>query len=201
VATDTGKLAVVDRTTGQAGDLGLRLPVIEQLAIRPTPTTEATAARTTSATGGADAPSCSRPDGIGSTNRPVPLGKPGAPTIGPLSFHPYPYAPGFPTKMIIRAEHDLAQPVVMRGYRCSDGKPLRFQFTYGGDTLPTPPYTDHQMQQVLGHTAAALHPMTAGGDMGGYALFSSEGQWAITLERSGTVLGLVRINVTTAATR
>jgi len=138
VATDTGRVAVVDRTTGQVGDLGLRLPVIEQLAIRPTPTTEATTARTTSATGGAAAPNCSRPDGTASTNRPVPLGKPGAPTIGPLSFHPYPYAPGFPTKMIIRAEHDLALPVVMRGYRCSDGKPLRFQFTYGGDTLPTP---------------------------------------------------------------
>jgi len=57
------------------------------------------------------------------------------------------------------------------------------------------------MQQVLGHTDAALHPMTAGEDMGGYALFSSEGQWAITLERGGTVVGLVRINVTTAATR
>lgn len=201
VATDAGKLAVVDRTTGPAGDLGLSLPFIQQLAIRPTPTTEATTTRTTSATGGANAPSCSRPDGIGSTNRPVQVGKPGAPTIGPLSFHPYPYAPGFPTKMIVYAEHDLAQPVVTRGYRCSDGKPLRFQFTYGGDTLPTPPYTDHQMQQVLGHTDAALHPMTAGGDMGGYALFSSAGQWAITLEQGKTVLGLVRIDVTTAATR
>ncbi len=190
VATDTGRIAVVDRNTGQVGDLGLSLPLIEQLAIRAAPPTAATTARTTSATGGANAPSCSRPDGIGSTNRPVQVGKPGAPTIGPLSFHPYPYAPGDPTKMIIHAEHALAQPVVMRGYRCSDGKPLRFQFTYGGDTLPTPPYSVHQMQDVFGHTDAALHPMTAGGDMGGYALFSSTGRWAITLQRGGTVLVL-----------
>ncbi len=201
VATDTGRVAVVDRTTGQVGDLGLRLPFLEQLAIRAAPTTVATTARTTSATGGVDVPSCSRLAGIGSTDRPVPVGKPGTPAIGPVSFHPYPYAPGFPTKVIIRAEHDLAQPVVMRGYRCSDGKPLRFHFSYGGDTLPTPPFSDHQMQEVLGHTDAALHPMTAGADLGGYALFSSQGQWAITLERSGTVLGLVRIDVTTAATR
>jgi len=101
VATDTGKVAVVDRRTGQVGDLGLRLPFIAQLAIRAAPTTVATTARTTSATGGADAPSCSRPDGIGSADRPVGVGKPGAPTIGPLSFHPYPYERGFPTKMII----------------------------------------------------------------------------------------------------
>jgi len=188
VATDTGRIAVVDRNTGEIGDLGLSLPLIEQLAIRAAPPTAATTARTTSATGGANAPSCTRPDGIGSTNRPVQVGKAGAPTIGPLSFHPYPYAPGFPTKMILDAEHDLAQPVEMRGYRCSDGKPLRFQFTYGGDTLPNPPYSVHQMQDAFGHTDAALHPMTAGGDMGGYALFSSAGRWAITLQRGGTTL-------------
>ncbi len=52
VATETGRVAVVDRTTGQIGDLGLRLPVIEQLAIRPAPTMAATTARTTSVTGG-----------------------------------------------------------------------------------------------------------------------------------------------------
>jgi hypothetical protein len=103
--------------------------------------------------------------------------------------------------MIIRAEHDLTQTVGMRGYRCSDGRPLRFQFTDGSYTLPTPPFSDYQMQQVLGQTDVALHPTTPGGDHSGYALFSSQGQWAITLERSGTVVGLVRIDVRTAATR
>lgn len=39
VATDTGRVAVVDRTTRTVGDLGLRLPAIEQLAIRIAPTT------------------------------------------------------------------------------------------------------------------------------------------------------------------
>lgn len=103
--------------------------------------------------------------------------------------------------MILHADHDLAQLAVMRGYRCSDGKPLRFQFTDGDDALPTPPFSEHQMQNVLRHTDAALHPMTAGADHGGYALFSSTGRWAITLERGGTVLGLIQISVTTAAIR
>ncbi len=43
--------------------------------------------------------------------------------------------------------------------------------------------------------------MTVGADHGGYALFSSQGQWAITLERGGIVVGLVRIDVRTAAPR
>ena len=140
------------------------------------------------------APACRHPNAIASTNRHFQVGEPGAPTVGPLSFHPYPYQAGYPTKMIIHVVHDVPQPVVLRGYRCTDGRVLRFNYTRDPSTLPTPPYTAQQLQE-LGDLVATLRPVPAGADTGGYALFSSAGQWLVTLARSGTIVGVLRIDV------
>jgi hypothetical protein len=202
VVTEAGRVAAVDPNTGRVGNLGVRLPRIEQLAIRAAPNAASSAAPTPSpTTRGAATSACRHPDAIVSTSHPVPVGQPAAPSIGPLSFHPYPYAPGTPTKMIINAEHNLVRPAVMRGFRCSDRRVLRSLFSRGADTLPNPPYSEHQMTTDLGGPLVELAAMPVGGNLGGYALFSSPGQWAIILTENETTVGLLRIDVTTAATR
>lgn len=152
-------------------------------------------ARPTPAMTGVDiASGCRHPTAIASTNRHIQVGKAGAPTIGPLSFHPYPYDAGYPTKMIIHAEVDQTQPLVLHGYRCTDGRTLRF--SYDQDALPAqPPYTEHQLQ-TLGDVAETLKPIRAPyGDHLGYALFSSSGQWLITVTEGSTTLGMLRVDV------
>jgi len=96
--------------------------------------------------------------------------------------------------MIIHAVHDSPQPVVLRGYRCIDGRILPFNYTRDPSTLPTPPYTAQQLQE-LGDPVATLKPMPAGADALGYALFSDAGQWLVTLAQGGTIVGVLRIDV------
>lgn len=140
------------------------------------------------------AAACRNPDALVATNHPVQVGDPAAPTVGPLSFHPYPYQPDYPTKMIINAVRDLEQPVTIRGYRCTDGMVLRF--AYGDSTtLPTAPYTTRQLQTELGSPVIEQSAITAGGDHGGYALFSSTGQWLLTVSDGPTLIGVLRVAV------
>ena len=141
------------------------------------------------------ASACRHPNAIASTNRHFQVGKPGAPTVGPLSFHPYPYRARYPTKMIIHAVQDLTQPVVMRGFRCADARVLRFYYNRDALYLPTPPFTEQQLQENLGDPVANLKPMPAGADDLGYALFSSDGQWLVTLAHGNAIFGVLRIDV------
>jgi hypothetical protein len=158
----------------------------------PAPSTATNPTRAPTATSVDIAAACRHPDTIASTSRHVGVGNPNAPTIGPLSFHPYPYWAGDPTKMIIHAERDLTRPVVLRGYRCSDQHALRFaQYP---DLPTTPPYTAQQLQ-TLGSPTAYEAPMPAGGDHGGYALFSSTGQWLIIVTEGSTTLGVLRVDI------
>jgi hypothetical protein len=96
--------------------------------------------------------------------------------------------------MIIFAERELTELVVLRGHRCTDKTVLRF--SYGDDSLPTnPPYSTRQLQEELGDIVANQSPMPAGGAHGGYALFSSPGQWLITVTEGSTAFGVVRVDV------
>ncbi len=69
---------------------------------------------------------CARPTATAQTDHGMAVGSRSAPTIGPLSFHPYRYAAGYPTKVILHAVRDQTQTIVLRGSRCGDGRPLRF---------------------------------------------------------------------------
>lgn len=122
------------------------------------------------------------------------IGKPGAATVGPLSFHPYPYQAGYPTKMLIHTERAQTSAIVLRGYRCADGRVLRFSYSAEPE-LPTPPFTQQQMEAKLGHPVAHLPPLPADNEHHGYALFSGIGEWLLILDRGSTTVGVVRIDV------
>jgi hypothetical protein len=136
---------------------------------------------------------CAHPTATATTGQPNRVGSPNAPTIGELSFHPYPYQPGFVTKMIIHAVQDQPQTIVLTGQRCSDRRPLRFW--YGRNELPPdPPLTGGQLQS-LGDLAQRLPPTTANTDYTGYALFSGPGQWEITVRPGGANIGVLLVTV------
>lgn len=101
--------------------------------------------------------------------------------------------PGYPTKTIILAESDLPEPVVIRGYRCSDGRALRFYYNHNADSLPSPPYNETLLSE-LGDVAVTLMPMKSGAHKGGYLLFSGAGQWVIFFTDDAGVVGTLRID-------
>lgn len=127
------------------------------------------------------------------TDRSVPVDSLSAPTVGPYSFHPYPYAPGYPTKVLIHAFRAQRGPISLRGFRCSDGRPLRFWYERG--SLPEqPPMTTQEMQSA-GDAVATLEPIPKGTDHTGYMLFSSPGEWVIRVSAEGSSLGHLVVNV------
>lgn len=179
-----------------AGTLLLLLAATQGCTSRPTTRNRASSKQPSPVTASLDiASACRRPNAIASTERPVQIGQPGAATLGPLSFHPYPYQAGYPTKMLIHSERDQTKPLVLRGYRCTDRRTLRFSYSVDPE-LPTPPFTQQQMEARLGHPVANLKPLPANNEHHGYALFSSAGQWLLTLAQGSTTLGVVRIDVT-----
>jgi len=156
---------------------------------RPQPAPTITNAPPTAQT----AASCTHPTATATTGQQIAVGSAKAPTIGQLSFHPYPYQPGFVTKMIIHAVQDQPQTVVLTGQRCSDRRPLRFW--YGRNELPPdPPLTEQQLES-LGDLTQRLPPTTAGVDHTGYTLFSGTGQWEITLGLGGANVGVLLVTV------
>ncbi|WP_432840187.1 hypothetical protein [Dactylosporangium sp. CA-092794] len=121
------------------------------------------------------------------------VGSPDAPAIGPLTFHPYSYQPGFVTKMIIYAVRDQPRAVALTGRRCTDGRPLRFW--YGRNDLPPAPPLSEQRLQSLGDLTQELPPVAAGVAHTGYVLFSGAGQWAIAVEEGDLTLGVLLVTV------
>lgn len=155
---------------------------------QPSPPTIASTPSTTHTAG-----ACAHPTATATTGQRIGVGSPDAPTVGPLSFHPYPYQPGFITKMIIRLIRDQPQTIVLTGQRCSDRRPLRFW--YGRKVLPPDPPLSEEQLQSLGDLAQDLPPATANADHGGYVLFSGPGQWEITVSQGGTNIGVLLVTV------
>jgi hypothetical protein len=155
---------------------------------QPSPSIVASTQLTADAVG-----ACARPTTTTTTGQRIGIGSPIAPTIGPLSFHPYPYQPGFITKMLIHPVRDQPQTIVLTGQRCSDGRPLRFW--YGRTYLPPPPPLSEEQLQSLGDLAQSLPPTPANVDHGGYVLFSGPGRWEITVSQGDTNLGVLLVTV------
>lgn len=138
---------------------------------------------------------CRIPTARAATSRRIAVGEAGAPAAGPFSFHTYPYMAGLPTKMIISADRKQQEPVVLRGFNCADRTPLRFWYDKGllpGD--PQLPLTQKRME-TIGDLAEHLPPIPANTDHTGYVLFSSVGDWLITLSIRGTPTDSLLITV------
>lgn len=128
------------------------------------------------------------------TNRSADVGTRQPPVIGPLSFHPYPYEPGYPTKVLISVIASHTHDIILTGVRCNDGRPLRMWYDNG--LLPEPvPLSEEQLQRS-GQASVRLTPLTAGHDHTGAMLFSSTGKWAITVTENNSTLGILLIDVT-----
>jgi hypothetical protein len=129
---------------------------------------------------------CDHPTATASTRRPVAVGVAGAPKVGPLTFHPYPYEAGRPTKMVIHALSDQSTSLTLRGYRCDGRLPLRFWYDHG---LPS------SGGKLIGVQTATLMPRQAGSDHTGYVMPTSTGRWLIVVSQGQTTLGTLLLDV------
>ncbi len=128
---------------------------------------------------------CDHPNATASTQRTVAVGAAGAPRVGPLTFHPYPYEAGRPTKMVVHAATDQSTSLTLQGYRCGGGPPLRFWYDRG---LPG-------SGQLTGVETETLAPLQAGGDHTGYVIPTSTGQWLIVVSQGRTTVGTLLLDV------
>jgi hypothetical protein len=134
---------------------------------------------------------CKNPTAMASTSDPVAVGAPGAPAVGPLSFHPYPYQNGYPTKMVIAAVVTQTATITLRGYRCSDARVLTFQY---GQPLTSPPPLAAPQLAAAGVAAQALYPLAAGEGHTGYVLLTSAGRWIIEVRQGHRLYGTLLLD-------
>jgi len=147
----------------------------------------------TSSSGTSAANGCAHPTVTASTKHTIGVGAPGAPRIGPLTFHPYPYTQGYPLKMLIHAVSPQRWPIVLRGYRCSDALALRFRYG-GGASDQRGPFSPDALE-ALGVKAQTLRPLPSGEDHTGYVLPTSPGKWLIVVTQAGASVGALRLDV------
>lgn len=117
--------------------------------------------------------------------------------------------PGYPTKIVTFVLKRVRKSLTLRGWRCTDGKPLRFWYGDPKRPNPWPPWEDtafpltQQQLETLGSLTANLPP-TPGPTKatrygyGGYILFSSEGDWKIQLRQGSRLVGAFLMRVATA---
>ncbi len=100
---------------------------------------------------------------------------------GPLSLAVYGLAsfkPGSPTKVPIAVEKPLEYNVTLKGWRCSDGRTLRFWYERRGAwPFPSP---DVRALETAGDPVATLEASPGTNAYGGYFLFTSPGKWKIS---------------------
>ncbi len=108
------------------------------------------------------------------------------------------FVPGVPTKIPIEPKTLLQSSVSLRGWRCSDGKPLRFWYKAG---LPFAPIPNAAALEKSGDVLATLEPSGSrdGVPVGytGYLLFTSSGKWNVSVSQQGHPDADVVFDVTT----
>ncbi len=111
---------------------------------------------------------------------------------GPLRFAVYGLAsfkPGSPIKVPIVVEKPLESNVTLKGWRCSDGRPLRFWYERrGAYPFPIP---DVRALETVGDPVATLEAGPGTNAYGGYFLFTSPGKWKVSAFLGDHVLASV----------
>jgi hypothetical protein len=101
---------------------------------------------------------------------------------------------------VIYAPHRLPRPLTLRGFRCSDGLPLRFWFFDASDPPGLPRPAPASLLRRKGDLIATLWPyapITA--PIRGYAgevLFSGPGLWKILVRDGRRLVGSIVVHVT-----
>lgn len=105
----------------------------------------------------------------------------------------------FPTKVLVYARTQLEADVRLRGWRCSDRRPLRFWYRAGRPGTPRKGFPEARMRKIgdLVATLEAGHPATAYPVIGytGFFLFSAPGTWTILVEQQYEVVAEVTMRV------
>jgi hypothetical protein len=111
---------------------------------------------------------------------------------GPLRFAVYaPFKPGSPTKVPITVEKPLETNVTLKGWRCSDGHPLRFWYEKGSQ--PDPVWNPKTLETV-GDRVATLVAYGANSGInayGGYILFTTPEKWKVSVFQGDRLLASV----------
>lgn len=137
---------------------------------------------------------CAHPTTSASTRTIVAVGARGAPRVGPITVHPYPYSAGYPTKVLLHPVHAVDAALRITGRSCRGQVALRFMYGSAWLAASSPPYSQQQLA-TLGTTDVQLPPQAGGKDYTGYMLFSDTGPWLVTVSTADGVLGSVLINV------
>jgi hypothetical protein len=101
----------------------------------------------------------------------------------------YPFNPGYPTKTIVMAQRRIQRPVVIRGWNCTSGSPLRFWYRIqGGLPFVRVPTTVANLRRT-GSLSVTLGPWPARAMWGGYFMFWRSGLWKVVAYQDGRKIG------------
>lgn len=103
------------------------------------------------------------------------------------------YIPGYPTKVLLHLTEGLESPLSLQGWRCPNGRPLRFWYREGLPFTDVP--VSRRALETTGDLIAPLEPYTRSVDYTGYMLFTSRGTWDVAVLSHGRAIGHVVIEV------
>lgn len=98
------------------------------------------------------------------------------------------FAPGGPTKVVIRPDPSLQGPVELRGAACADGTLLHFCYLQGSCGFTGQPVSPAVLAQ---RGQAVLTVAPGGGDDTGYMLFPRAGKYRLVVTAGARVVGEV----------
>jgi hypothetical protein len=130
--------------------------------------------------GGGQIP-CGRPTPIDAA---APVGR-AIPIAHRLWLGVYPFQQGHPTKVVAVAQRKFRIAVVLRGWNCATGKPLRFWY---GEGNPGAPLSTNALR-TSGDLRVTFGPWEARAMRGGYFMFWRTDLWKIVAYQAGRPVG------------
>ena len=131
---------------------------------------------------------CAVPTASWAPGTPTYVGAPGAPRVGPFTFHPAYFGTlGTPTRVIIHPVTASAVALTMTGWSCSTGRPFRFWYPPYGSSGDLPQPVNRAPDQ--GAPSVTIPALAAGDDYLGYMLFPGPGRWDVELRNANVLVG------------
>ena len=112
------------------------------------------------------------------------------------------YHEGFPEQVVLIAARPYDHLLSLSGWRCADGRPLRFSLAY--PFLPPSPPAPSSLFVLTGENSAFIRPFPTLPDAGvvgpepPWFLFDSAGRWVIELRDGEELIGRVTLEVQVA---
>lgn len=131
---------------------------------------------------------CSNPTARASTANPHQVGSPDAPRVGPITFHPGPFAVDpktnspYPTKVLINPVKEDGEQITLLGEDCAGGGPLLFGYH---DQIPSLATASVSFKMDVPPNDAFV----------GYMEFSRAGDWSVDVFSANQYIGNVVITV------